>query len=81
MEGVASSYPNAIHENFCECLDDGVLEWESLKWYSSVLYYIYTVVVWTHIYAFKVCMPSLAPVGKHKIYILASREKLWKVLV
>lgn len=33
MGGIASSYPNAIHENFCECLDDGMLEWESLKWY------------------------------------------------
>lgn len=32
IQTIADAYPNAIHENFCECLDDGMLEWESLKW-------------------------------------------------
>lgn len=32
IQSIADEYPNAIHENFCECLDDGILQWESLKW-------------------------------------------------
>ncbi len=32
IQSTAGRYPNAIHENFCECLGDGMLEWESLQW-------------------------------------------------
>lgn len=32
MQRTAGRYPKAIHENFCEFLGDGMLEWESLKW-------------------------------------------------